>query len=220
MPNRSHRGFTLIELLVVIAIIAILAAILFPVFAKAREKARQASCLSNVRQLMMAAQMYVQDYDDTMVLSAHRPPTGQPPSGSPIWSAYLMPYTKNEQVFVCPSGRGQGWFVSTWGQRGRLPYGLNRDLENRTTNLPYASAAFSEPAQTVFLCDSAPGNTGSPEQMRGFQVTADRAPGTQAGVGAPHSEGTSVGLLDGHVKWYKASTIWQMYNPAGLRWTP
>ncbi len=91
------KGFTLIELLVVIAIIAILAAILFPVFARAREKARQTSCLSNLKQIGTAMMMYVQDYDDTFPLAYT--------AGSPRWSGIqvMYPYVKNAQVFNCPS---------------------------------------------------------------------------------------------------------------------
>lgn len=95
---RRRAGFTLIELLVVIAIIAILAAILFPVFAQAREKARQTSCLSNNRQYATATLMYVQDYDETMPFSAYL-------SGSCVATYYwaVAPYVKNDQVTLCPS---------------------------------------------------------------------------------------------------------------------
>jgi prepilin-type N-terminal cleavage/methylation domain-containing protein/prepilin-type processing-associated H-X9-DG protein len=91
----SKRAFTLIELLVVIAIIAILAAILFPVFAQAREKARQASCTSNLKQIGTAVRMYLQDYDEVYL------PWGQSVTASP--AAILNPYVKNYQVWVCPS---------------------------------------------------------------------------------------------------------------------
>jgi prepilin-type N-terminal cleavage/methylation domain-containing protein/prepilin-type processing-associated H-X9-DG protein len=217
-----RNGFTLIELLVVIAIIAILAAILFPVFAQARAKARQACCLSNVRQLSLATQMYTQDYDEMLISSAHYPPsgTGSLPDDAPIWPAYLQPYVRNTQVFVCPDARTRGWYVETWGERGRLPYGLNRDTEDRVNGLPLSLADFEEPSQTIWLADSSPGNTGKPDNMRGFQIVADRQPNTQAAIGERHNGGTVVGLMDGHAKWYKSPAIWQSNNAAGLRWTP
>ena len=94
-----RRGFTLIELLVVIAIIAILAAILFPVFAQAREAARKAACTSNMKQLGLALQSYATDYDGIM------PPSQLPSFGANVsWPTMLFPYVKNEGIFVCPSG--------------------------------------------------------------------------------------------------------------------
>src|SRR5512142_213972 len=94
----NRTGFTLIELLVVIAIIAILAAILFPVFAKAREKARQASCLSNMRQICTAFLSYVQDYDELSPLCVYN-------SSTSWWPSSMVPYIKNLQVFTCPSDK-------------------------------------------------------------------------------------------------------------------
>src|SRR6187551_3779481 len=98
--HRQRRGFTLIELLVVIAIIAILAAILFPVFAQAREKARAATCLSNLKQVGMATRMYTQDYDEVLVPSYLYNST----TTWKWWWDLLQPYVKNMDVFVCPSG--------------------------------------------------------------------------------------------------------------------
>jgi prepilin-type N-terminal cleavage/methylation domain-containing protein/prepilin-type processing-associated H-X9-DG protein len=104
----KRTGFTLIELLVVIAIIAILAAILFPVFAQAREKARSASCLSNMKEIALASQMYTQDYDEMRPLSQvwTSPPTDANgnPTGS-TFSGLLQPYIKNRGIFICPSNR-------------------------------------------------------------------------------------------------------------------
>jgi len=105
-----HRGFTLIELLVVIAIIAILAAILFPVFARAREKARQTSCLSNEKQIGLGIAMYTNDYDERF------PPAYVDTGGAEMrvsgFYDCIGPYTKNEQMFLCPSG----YFTSTYGR--------------------------------------------------------------------------------------------------------
>ena len=97
------RGFTLIELLVVIAIIAILAAILFPVFAQAREKARGAACLSNVKQLGLALQMYAQDYDETLPNHAQDTDKFLAPNAPANWAKGLQAYAKNTQIFSCPS---------------------------------------------------------------------------------------------------------------------
>jgi len=102
----GRRGFTLIELLVVIAIIAILAAILFPVFAHAREKARQTSCLSNLKQQGTAMLMYAQDYDGLFVPVMVRPSREVKNPYLWSWMHLLEPYTKNRGVFVCPSS---GW---------------------------------------------------------------------------------------------------------------
>jgi prepilin-type N-terminal cleavage/methylation domain-containing protein/prepilin-type processing-associated H-X9-DG protein len=105
MPHsRTYRAFTLIELLVVIAIIAILAAILFPVFAQARAKARQAACLSNMKQIGTAVMMYVQDYDEIYPPSQVGIPAPAPANAVMSWPTLIYPYIKNEGVFVCPDG--------------------------------------------------------------------------------------------------------------------
>jgi prepilin-type N-terminal cleavage/methylation domain-containing protein/prepilin-type processing-associated H-X9-DG protein len=101
--RQSRRGFTLIELLVVIAIIAILAAILFPVFAQAREKARQTSCLSNTKQIGLGLMMYCQDNDETYPINIY---LGQHPSGGPcvyVSQVAISPYIKNMDIYRCPS---------------------------------------------------------------------------------------------------------------------
>jgi len=124
--NVRKSAFTLIELLVVIAIIAILAAILFPVFAQAREKARETTCLSNMKQIGLALRMYSQDYDETLFASgqlpSHRSTAGDGSniqrliSGGTIW--FLNPYTKNEGIFRCPSDVGDNY----WGRSNNFAW--------------------------------------------------------------------------------------------------
>ncbi len=109
----QKRAFTLIELLVVIAIIAILAAILFPVFAQAREKARQTSCLSNLKQIGLAQMQYVQDYDETYPMAYYyknntATTNGGSTGGYVTWTVLMYPYIKSAQVFVCPSDATKG----------------------------------------------------------------------------------------------------------------
>src|SRR5439155_19656576 len=107
-------GFTLVELLVVIAVIAILAAILFPVFAQVREKGRQTACLSNVRQMAAGLMMYVQDYDEIFppVVSVN---PGETYYYQMSWMNRMQPYVRNIALFVCPSSnhRNTDWRVST-----------------------------------------------------------------------------------------------------------
>lgn len=121
MPHR--RGFTLIELLVVIAIIAILAAILFPVFARAREKARQSSCASNMRQIAMALLMYRSDHDETQPESSPDTDLSQLDSCdyTYTWRACILPYVKNRQIFICPTAPQNDGFVTANIRSPMLP---------------------------------------------------------------------------------------------------
>lgn len=167
----KKRAFTLIELLVVIAIIAILAAILFPVFAQAREKARAASCTSNVRQMGLAAVMYAQDYDETYpgmwqwspgAIYAHSPylyPPGWTPDTAKQ-SCQTCPYVKNTDIFACPSHRatyipGSGlWF--SYGYAYPTMWGGYPPIPGSAYGFPVGPvlAVFSEPANTVMIMDS------------------------------------------------------------------
>lgn len=134
-----RRAFTLIELLVVIAIIAILAAILFPVFARARENARRSSCQSNLKQIGLGLMQYSQDYDEIMVAYGYSP-TGDmhqnlgTTAGNYRWNDAIMPYLKSTQIFDCPSQpvsdqkfvyAGPNGGVAALGTTGRGSYSLN-----------------------------------------------------------------------------------------------
>ena len=101
--NSKNQGFTLIELLTVIAIIAILASILFPTFARAREKARTTSCMSNQKQLGLAFQMYRDDYDGVNVLTDSGAAVDSHSPASPYWYELIHPYTKSSQILICAS---------------------------------------------------------------------------------------------------------------------
>jgi prepilin-type N-terminal cleavage/methylation domain-containing protein/prepilin-type processing-associated H-X9-DG protein len=141
-----RKGFTLIELLVVIAIIAILAAILFPVFAQAREKARQTGCLSNVKQIGLGVQMYLQDYDEYVPRNAYADPPRVLEGdhfvncSSPRWMDVMQPYVKNTQLHNCPSDP----FAPI---RGTLPDGTPHTLAE---NKRYVFQPYSPDGRNVF----------------------------------------------------------------------
>ena len=165
-PSSRRKAFTLIELLVVIAIIAILAAILFPVFASAREKARQASCQSNLRQLGMATLMYVQDYDETFPLYQYNDCQGftcyqywfalRTPSGWDKTRGLLYPYMKNGQIQRCPSWTGKTGFGDgngygyNWGYIGS-DYYVNFSWPPLN---PASDAALSSSADKILFADA------------------------------------------------------------------
>ena len=181
--SRAHRqqklaraGFTLIELLVVIAIIAILAAILFPVFAQAREKARQASCISNVKQMGLGLMMYVQDYDETYPWAAGSPN----PDQVDAWGGLIFPYVKNLAVFQCPSQQDVPW-VSWLGDQRRFKEAGPRNYTANSEIMPYMTrtrpefgrtynreirtlAAVPEPASTIAIFEVARAGTVHPQQ--------------------------------------------------------
>jgi prepilin-type N-terminal cleavage/methylation domain len=131
--RNKQRAFTLIELLVVIAIIAILAAILFPVFAQAREKARQASCSSNLKQIGTAIAMYVQDYEETY-------PPGMDACWTRAWPSMVEPYVKNIEVFSCPSGRSGTAFPDRPNRGVAIDYAANGLIGRNQANTAFEPA--------------------------------------------------------------------------------
>lgn len=189
-----RRGFTLIELLVVIAIIAILAAILFPVFARAREAARQSSCLSNTKQLALGVMSYTQDYDEQLPRSYD---AGAPARG---WFDVIQPYVKNNQVFYCPSDSIHNKTVAP--SFGNISYGWNYYwLTLLGGSVAYGSAgaglaAIQSPAETVVLADS-----GMPSNVLPYVVYPWYAGYFPVPI---HNTGANVNFADGHSKWMKA----------------
>ncbi len=214
MNNLKRNGFTLIELLVVIAIIAILAAILFPAFARARENARKTSCLSNMKQLGLGFMQYTQDYDEKFPGSAptsdtagtigtpnfsrlgHWVPSGLVSGATPCIPANgaIFPYVKSSQIFVCPS--------DTTADAKRLSYSMPQLMDG------IAIAAITSTSLKALLVDE------------GLTLNDGRlGNNTTDLVSLIHLEGGNVLFADGHAKWRKGTTINpvsnhpQVFNP-------
>ena len=191
------RGFTLIELLVVIAIIAILAAILFPVFAKAREKARQTACLSNMKEIALAGLMYAQDYDETIPNNSY---------GGYGYVKILDPYIKNLQIWTCPSLRVAPMVFGPscpdpTGHNLRSTYAMNDWIE------PYGGfplAWLKRPSEKIWWCDGTGRPCGAVWGSAGGWGDDGWGVG---GVSDIHNEGANVGFFDGHAKWRKKVDI-------------
>jgi prepilin-type N-terminal cleavage/methylation domain-containing protein/prepilin-type processing-associated H-X9-DG protein len=228
--SRSHRqrqGFTLIELLVVIAIISILAAILFPVFARARENARRASCMSNLKQIGLGMMMYVQDYDDHYALlipgtwhddttysKGAAVCTGKPCQYFKVaegfhtdnfvsWMDLLYPYVKSTQLFYCPSQPSD-----TTASYGYNKY-INRMVDSK---YPVSMAQVNTPSETIMLMDCHWAYCAYARPSDVFLPMGNTAGTIKAGDPrfTPHLEGYNVAFADGHAKWFGQN------NPVGL----
>jgi prepilin-type N-terminal cleavage/methylation domain-containing protein/prepilin-type processing-associated H-X9-DG protein len=220
MSTQRHarvKGFTLIELLVVIAIIAILAAILFPVFARARENARRSSCQSNIRQITLGIKQYVQDYDEKFPLLSVDTTNGNPYG----WADAIQPYVKNEQVFQCPS-------ESTSAAAG-TPVGSGADYTDYFFNSNLSSIGESQLSyisNTVLNGDSDPaGLSGAGGHANNPGAGAGGLSGCNAATGSTctdtagtiallnaaqrHLDGANYSFADGHVKWLKGANSTQ-----------
>src|SRR5579872_7473181 len=215
MTFGRRSGFTLIELLVVIAIIAILAAILFPVFAQAREKARQATCASNLRQMGTAVMLYAQDYDEQYPL--HQFPSGAtdyaplPPApnrpwdyGDWVWST--QPYVKNWGVFLCPSAEKLSGYGGAPTPLFYTNYTLNGYLHLR------GMASVENAAETYLLLEGVGGRAldgygacfpvprwNPPDPTVFFYTFFIRD-----GLGIHHDGGSIYAYVDGHTKWQRS----------------
>jgi len=221
--RRQRRAFTLIELLVVIAIISILASILFPVFARARENARATSCLSNLKQLGLSIEMYKQDYDSKY-------PFARWQGGGGHWyDHYLDPYIKNRQIQICPSH--SDWYIG-YSYNWAFGYNIGTTDQSSSTlsfcgqSVPVYSgvgdAIINNPSQSVVLLDaslayyhvtidSGYSDSSARSVIDTFSAprTSDATPDTllatnynhpDAGV---HNGGANALYADGHAKWRK-----------------
>ena len=190
-----RRGFTLIELLVVIAIIAILAAILFPVFAKAREKARQTTCASNLKQIALGNLMYANDYDERfMPFCGDSASWCKSPPGYFYTAGYLQPYIKNTQIWLCPSTTGHNCAPCCW----ETPYG---DYGYPCMTMSrQAMANITAPASVMMFieCANAPATPNGSCNFAGVRVDW---------VQARHNGGANLAYSDGHVKWQKHELV-------------
>lgn len=225
-----RHAFTLIELLVVIAIIAILAAILFPVFATARERARSTSCLSNSKQLATAIHMYTQDYDEYLPMYVLL--NAASTKAEKGWQVSLMPYVKSTQAFVCPSASKPSTctvyacdptFVSDT-LLGSGSYGFNYIylgnyalINGVRQGTPFNLAAIDKSAETICLTEisSYVGTSATyPPSLWGtaYTVYGGQTYGDQ--FATRHLEGNNVVFTDGHAKWLKKSMV-RDYNGNG-----
>lgn len=216
---RRQRGFTLIELLVVIAIIAILAAILFPVFAQARAKARQAVCLSNCKQVSLGFMMYFQDYEEQgpvgyssgfswpLSYCGHNP-------GLRCWWESITPYIKNEDVFNCPSATYK--LTGSSGSAGRSypskGLSLTQSYPTSISPGPESVGVCPQPARVALFADASIAyGWSAATAFANVDRSTIQLPYGDGGSGANppddkytrHQGGSNVGFLDGHVKWMR-----------------
>ena len=182
----APKGFTLIELLVVIAIIAVLASILFPVFARARENARRGSCASNMKQIGLGIAQYSQDYDERMI-------AGQ--SGGVLWKELLQPYVKSKQVFACPSNPNRTLMATDYP----VSYGPNCNAHGSNAALGYIDdgpnlSLISAPSSAITVLEMT-ANTWD------FVITLDAGHNDfDDALYAGHLASSNYLFADGHVK--------------------
>ncbi len=211
-----RRAFTLIELLVVIAIIAILAAILFPVFAQAKMAAKGAAAISNIRQMHTAVILYEGDFDDTLPLAAYGTT-----AGFVIWHDILDPYIKNKDVWLCPGSSVKptdltGARTSHWGYNARYLTDLAIDFSNANDSRAVNLSGIGAPASTIVFVSA---KTSVPNSWCGDDGKFLLPPSEAAADcwGQPdyvHMQNAVIAWADGHASRKKAGAFYEGQNPA------
>jgi len=213
--TKNILGFTLIELLVVIAIIAILAAILFPVFGRARENARRSSCQSNLKQIGLGVIQYTQDYDEKFPIHNQ----GSFPQG---FFVLIQPYIKSTQLYQCPSDTYEAGTNPANDRYTDYAYNVAMGAESGVVR-SLSIAAMTQPTLTVMVTDEYKGLGDSWSSGCGAASRCNAGLATfRATVAQRHLEGQNVMFADGHVKWYKglsdtqSSAIYSMCTPGSV----
>jgi len=221
---RAKKGFTLIELLVVIAIIAILAAILFPVFARARENARRASCQSNLKQIGLGVMQYTQDYDEKYPIVEFYPRStpGKFATNYTLWAEVLDPYIKSTQIWYCPSNTDTNTpkAVADVAYSGaKMSYGAASDLGTGYAfsmypgNGPSNLAQFNNSAETIMIADRKSKPAGYGYFVGPSTIGGSSTYGTESDI---HLEGGNYAFADGHVKWLRPTSANATINGTAL----
>ena len=215
----KKSAFTLIELLVVIAIIAILAAILFPVFARARENARRSSCQSNLKQIGLGVMQYTQDYDEKYPLTRMMSSATPANYGGRDWGTWMVsvhPYVKSTQLYTCPSSRSTATTTYSAAPGGSLTfsivgsYGINQVVMPEEGNASVSMASIGSPSLLLMAADCAGPVTASTmwrvinaNQKVNATTDDDKWPGVvgpAAETDSRHLGGSNILYADGHVK--------------------
>lgn len=217
--GNRHQGFTLIELLVVIAIIAILAAILFPVFARARENARRSSCQSNLKQISLGVLQYLQDYDETFPCNYTCLDNGACVSGSyadyPGWAYVTQPYLKSYQILQCPSETtAPPGNPATYYDPKYMDYWYNANIGSTTAYGPPAikASSITSVALTLMVGD---GIAGYSDRFQGwanvwqsyYLLNVSNAHPNEYAAARRHLDGANYSFADGHVKWMRPEKL-------------
>ncbi len=237
-PRAFRSGFTLVELLVVIAIISILAAILFPVFARARENARRSSCMSNLKQIGLGFMQYTQDYDERLPYGKLTDAAGNTIAETK-WNVSVQPYLKSTQILRCPSdptvrdtSYGQNAFLAKQPKPAGDPETSPWDTD---ALMPHSLAGIPATASVILLSEMSDTTTGNyihahHWRIPGYSAYAGKWPGDDPKDFAKdlaidrHFDGFNAAFADGHAKWMKFEQTYKIDNsvdpPIKGMWDP